>query len=143
MYTYTCHNIYLMGQMVKSLPSVWETWVWSPGKGNDIPLQYFCLENSMDRGAWWATVHGLQRVIYVIRDTFLKLKMKEITFYTCLDIYHLVTLSSFLMIQVSFWYHLPSTCNISYLSTAGLLAKFTHIFQPFDNIFHPQSLKIT
>ena len=23
------------------------------------PLQYFCLENSMDRGAWWATVHGV------------------------------------------------------------------------------------
>ena len=26
---------------------------------NDNPLQYPCLENSMDRGAWWATVHGL------------------------------------------------------------------------------------
>ena len=30
----------------------------SPGVGNDNPLQYSCLENSMDRGAWWATVHG-------------------------------------------------------------------------------------
>ena len=30
----------------------------SPGGGNDNPLQYSCLENSMDRGAWWATVHG-------------------------------------------------------------------------------------
>ena len=29
-----------------------------PGGGNDNPLQYYCLENSMDRGAWWATVHG-------------------------------------------------------------------------------------
>ena len=26
--------------------------------GNDNPLQYSCLENSVDRGAWWATVHG-------------------------------------------------------------------------------------
>ena len=26
----------------------------SPGEGNDYPLQNFCLENSMDRGAWWA-----------------------------------------------------------------------------------------
>ena len=33
-----------------------------PGEGNGNPLQYSCLENSMDRGAWWATVHGLQRV---------------------------------------------------------------------------------
>ena len=30
----------------------------SPGGGNDNPLQYSCLENPMDRGAWWATVHG-------------------------------------------------------------------------------------
>ena len=31
----------------------------SPGGGNSNPLQYSCLENSMDRGAWWATVHGI------------------------------------------------------------------------------------
>ena len=30
----------------------------SPGEGNGNPLQYSCLENSMDGGAWWATVHG-------------------------------------------------------------------------------------
>ena len=30
----------------------------SPGEGNGYPLQYSCLENPMDRGAWWATVHG-------------------------------------------------------------------------------------
>ena len=29
------------------------------GEGNDNPLQYSCLENLMDRGAWWATVHGV------------------------------------------------------------------------------------
>ena len=29
----------------------------SPGEGNGYPLQYSCLENSMDGGAWWATVH--------------------------------------------------------------------------------------
>ena len=31
----------------------------SPGEGNGTPLQYACLENSMDRGGWWATVHGV------------------------------------------------------------------------------------
>ena len=31
----------------------------SPGKGNCNPLQCSCLENSMDKGAWWATVHGV------------------------------------------------------------------------------------
>ena len=34
----------------------------SPGEGNGNPLQYSCLENPMDRGAWWATVHGVTRV---------------------------------------------------------------------------------
>ena len=29
----------------------------SPGVGNGNPLQYSCLENPMDRGAWWASVH--------------------------------------------------------------------------------------
>ena len=32
-----------------------------PGEGNDYPLQYSGLENSMDKGAWWATVHGVTK----------------------------------------------------------------------------------
>ena len=31
----------------------------SPGEGNGNPLQYSCPGNPMDRGAWWATVHGV------------------------------------------------------------------------------------
>ena len=31
----------------------------SPGEGNGNPFQYSCLGNSLDRGAWWATVHGV------------------------------------------------------------------------------------
>ena len=31
----------------------------SPGEGHSNPLQYSCLENPTDRGAWWATVHGV------------------------------------------------------------------------------------
>ena len=34
----------------------------SPGEGNGNPLWYSCLENPMDRGVWWATVHGDTRV---------------------------------------------------------------------------------
>ena len=33
----------------------------SPAEGNGNTLQYACLENSMDRGAWWATVHGVAK----------------------------------------------------------------------------------
>ena len=49
----------------------------APGEGNGNPLQYPCLENPMDGGAWWATVHGvakswtqlsefIQMVLYVL-----------------------------------------------------------------------------
>ena len=33
----------------------------STGGGNDNPFQYSCLENPTDRGAWWATVHGVAK----------------------------------------------------------------------------------
>ena len=33
----------------------------SPGEGNGNPLWYSCLDNPMDRGAWWATFHGLKK----------------------------------------------------------------------------------
>ena len=34
----------------------------STGEGNGNPLQYSCLENPMDRGAWWAAVHGVAKL---------------------------------------------------------------------------------
>ena len=55
------------GTVVKNLPAMQETWVWipglgrSPGEGNGYPLQYSCLENSMDREIWWATVHKVSK----------------------------------------------------------------------------------
>ena len=42
-------------------PSLIPGSVRSPGEGNGYPLQYFCLENSTDRGAWQTSVHGSQR----------------------------------------------------------------------------------
>ena len=44
----------------------------SPGKGNGNPLQYSCLENPMDGGAWWATVHG---------DTKSRTRLSDFTFF--------------------------------------------------------------
>ena len=52
----------LVTEKVKNRLATQETGL-IPGEGNGYPLQYSCLENSMDRGAWWATFHdGLQRV---------------------------------------------------------------------------------
>ena len=38
------------------------------GEGNGTPLQYSCLENPMDRGAWWAAVHGVTTSWTRLRD---------------------------------------------------------------------------
>ena len=40
----------------------------SPGEGDRYPLQYSCLKNSMDRGAWQATVHGVAKSWTQLRD---------------------------------------------------------------------------
>ena len=44
--------------MVLILICIYQT---SNGEGNGTPLQYSCLENPMDRGAWWAAVHGVAK----------------------------------------------------------------------------------
>ena len=41
---------------------------YKPGEGHGPPLQYSCLENPMDRGAWQATVHGVQTVRHILSD---------------------------------------------------------------------------
>ena len=38
------------------------------GEGNGNPFQYSCLENTMDRGAWWATVHGIAKGRTLLSD---------------------------------------------------------------------------
>ena len=52
----------LVAQLVKSLPAMQETWVRSLG-WEDPPWKraYSCLENPVDRGAWWATVQGVTK----------------------------------------------------------------------------------
>ena len=45
----------------------------SPGGGHSNPLQYSCLENPMDRGAWWVTVQGCK-----------ELDMTEVTQHACI-----------------------------------------------------------
>ena len=51
------NNPSAMQEMEGSIPVLGR----SPGEGNGNPLQYFCLENSMNRGAWWVTVHGVTK----------------------------------------------------------------------------------
>ena len=61
------HGGFLVAQMVKNLPAPQETRVQSLGWEDSLekemanPLQCSCLENLMDRGAWWVTVHGVAK----------------------------------------------------------------------------------
>ena len=58
---------FLVAQRLKCLPGMQETrvrslgWEDPPGEGNGNPLQYSCLENPMEGGAWQATVHGVAK----------------------------------------------------------------------------------
>ena len=60
-------NKLLHSSKVKNLPAMPETRIQSldqedpPGEGHGNPLQHSCLENSMDREAWQATVHGVAK----------------------------------------------------------------------------------
>ena len=44
----------------------------SPGVGNGNPLQYSCLENSVDRGTWWSIVHGIAKSEKALSHTGVK-----------------------------------------------------------------------
>ena len=65
----SCLWVSFIAQMVMSLPAVQETWVRSLGQEGllekdlclENPLQYPCLENPKDRGAWWAAVLGVTK----------------------------------------------------------------------------------
>ena len=49
-----------------------------PGEGNGNPLQYSCLENLMDRGAWQATVHGIARAGHDLALSFFSIKYFQV-----------------------------------------------------------------
>ena len=55
----------LVAQSVKNLPALQETWVrflgWEDPLEKKMATQYLCLENFMDRGAWWAAIHGVAK----------------------------------------------------------------------------------
>ena len=63
----------------------------SPGGGHGDPLQYSCLENPMDRGAWWAIVHGV---------TNIQKQLKQLSTHACSGMTETLWMSHFLRVLV-------------------------------------------
>ena len=89
----------LVAQRVKNLPATWKTWIWSPGHEDSLENEMAthssisCLENSMDRGAWRATVRGSQRVRYDWMNSTWGIRTfpwKGIIFLVCQVILHFI-----------------------------------------------------
>ena len=64
----------------------------SPGEGNGNPLQYSCLENPMDRGAWQATIHGIAKSRTRLSDFTLSLSLKAFICRIWLNVFFVIAL---------------------------------------------------
>ena len=100
----------------------------SPGKGNGNPLQYSCLENPMDGGAWWAAVHGLQRA-----GSAQKREEWSLCVPVCVHIHTLISLHLFSKISWSLLSKSTIELGITFFTTlqafpwAQPLASYLHI----------------
>ena len=111
----------------------------SSGEGNGNPLQYSCLGNPMDRGAWWATVHGVARWT----------RVSDFTYYTHSCIFTIVFPRSWIIFTIislnSFSGRLPISilfscfsrilscpfCDCGFHSVCPLMDEDKRIVQPF------------
>ena len=72
----------------------------SPGEGNDNPLQYSCPENPMDRGAQWATVHGVKESDMTVTKTTMMTYIDYIFKNSILDVLGYITLLKFIFLAL-------------------------------------------
>ena len=94
----------------------------SSGEGNSNPLQYSCLENPMDRGAWWATVRGIARVRHNLAlFFFFSFLMWELTGLANIDILNVECEGKRCTKDDTFlaWEPKWLGCHLSYKSTGG------------------------
>ena len=85
-----------------------------PEEGNGNPLQYSCLENPMDRGAWWATVHGVTKSQTQLSD-FLFFRAKVC--HVCCYYFQRALTAVLLVLEMPVW--LPVNPNFSLQTSAG------------------------
>ena len=108
----------------------------SPGEGNGNPLQYSCLENPMDRGAWWATVHRVSKSRTRLSDfTFTFLHHSFFIHSSVdghLDCFHVLSIVSSaavnIGVQVPFWIIIFS----GYMPSSGIVGWYGSFFPSLD-----------
>ena len=96
---YSFSNLVSGAQSVKGLPTMWKTRVQplgqedSPGEGSGNPLQYSCLENSMEGGAWWGTAHGVTKsltwetnTLFNLEEVHWSMSSSNCFFLTCMQV---------------------------------------------------------
>ena len=91
----------------------------STGEGNGYPLQYSCLENPMDREAWWATVHRVTKSQIWLST---HVHFAPVPFLT-----------------LSFWKHLAVSCPYNF-ALYRMSYKYNHVIASFSDSFHSASL---
>ena len=82
----------------------------SPGEENGNSLQYSCLENTIDRGAWWATVYGVMTEL--LTHTFVTIGLSTITWYSSMVNKKLNFLYAFLS-KLKLFLQLARSCDCS------------------------------
>ena len=93
----------------------------SSGGGHGNPLQYSCLENRMDGGAWWATVHGVEKSLT---------RLKQLSMHApCFDTDLCCSPCSFLLKQWKHWWMMLETPSLHLIQTA---VPFVTVHSPPD-----------
>ena len=104
-----------------------------PEGGNGNPLQYSCLENFMDRGAWWATVHGVAKTqtwlnnraqeewscLETSKQQYLKEAKLDISWINPWTRKLTETMNSFIKRNVKAWKKMPQCYNVKVLPSKG------------------------
>ena len=145
-----------MAETVKNLPAIQETqvrslhWEKSPGEENGHPLQYFCLENPMDRGPWWATVHWVIKIQTQMNDKHnlskawkllpdLTSPLNLLTNFLRSSLKTVITWQSLLWFKInitSIWNHFPRMQNLVFSKAFYIFLKWIQILNWVDIIIN-------